>query len=292
MSEIDLTLPSRVPEISHYHTIPTKLNPFAIYNLSPSTDLQNILEATNSLCPRSCISAAPSAFPNDSLSSIIKHHLTLPSDQFDPRYFLAVTSEDWREEGILVVTLDDDELECRPDAFRVKAQDAGLLLLNLQVGNTDWGEAKENYEIRGGGQGGDAAVTDATFPDGALRKKPGSGFYIAFYATPGLEIDVAELIRTIQPAHDKQPESEYICRFEGYLTEDPTQQATTPHQRQCKQNPYLHKSMFFLVDDEDYKERGLLLCHVDGKKKRVGCDVHTLVPEFCGIARGQRGWDE
>lgn len=154
----------------------------------------------------------------------------------------------------------------------------------------------------------------ATFPDGAPKKKPSPGFYVPVYAIPGIDID--QLIQTIQPAADKQPATEYICRFEGYLptstedaaqdqtqdqTQDPAHQAMSQHPQKCKLNPYLHKTMFLVGDSQDYEQKGLLMCDVENGKggqggkvkvKRVECDVHTLVPDFCGIARGQRGWDD
>lgn len=147
MSDIDITLPSRVPEMSRYHTIATGLKPFALYILSPHPlDLPDLLKTTNSLCPRpDYVKAAPKTIFKNSLKEVVNYHLTL--SQFDPRYFLAVTTEDWREKGILVVTLDDDDLDCEPDFFRVKAEDAGILLVNLQIGNTDWFEARENYSL-------------------------------------------------------------------------------------------------------------------------------------------------
>lgn len=149
MSNIDITLPSRVPEMSRYHTIGTGLKPFAIYILSSNTNtpsLPDLLKTTNSLCPRpDYVKAPPKTIFKNSLKEVINYHLTL--SQFDPRYLLAVTTEDWRERGIQVVTLDDDELDCKPDLFRIKAEDSGILLVNLQIGNTDWFEAKENYSL-------------------------------------------------------------------------------------------------------------------------------------------------
>lgn len=75
---------------------------------------------------------------------------------------------------------------------------------------------------------------------------------------------------------------------------EPVQQTVDSwHPQMCISNPFLHKSMFFIVDSVDYKEQGLLMCHTDGpKSRRVACNVHTLVPDFCDIAAGRRDWED
>ena len=67
---------------------------------------------------------------------------------FDPCYFVVVLSDNWKNEGRLPVTLDDDNLECKPDRFFVDPTDPDLLLVNLQIANMDWSEIKENYELK------------------------------------------------------------------------------------------------------------------------------------------------
>lgn len=58
-------------------------------------------------------------------------------------------------------------------------------------------------------------------------------------------------------------------------------------------NTYLCKMYFFIVDSENYKEDGLLLCNVkEHKTKRVVCSQTSTVPNFCKIAQGRLGWDE
>lgn len=58
-------------------------------------------------------------------------------------------------------------------------------------------------------------------------------------------------------------------------------------------NTFLCKMYFFIVDSEDYKEDGFLLCNVkEHKAKRVVCSPGITVPEFCQIAHGDKPWDE
>jgi hypothetical protein len=137
-------------------------------------------------------------------------------------------------------------------------------------------------------------MPEGTFPDGASKKKPGTGFYIGFYAIPG--IDPSQLIRDVEPFHDGKVPEDRVCRFEGFLKPDwdlVSQASDSWHPQACMSNTYLCKMYFFVVDSENYKEGGLLLCNVkEHKTKRVVCSQTSTVPNFCKIAQGRLGWDE
>lgn len=149
MSGIDLSLPDTVPEMARYQDRPMTLDSFAVYNLlDPHNEPPGLVEKCNSECPRDdyvYFRASPGV---DSLKGLIDHHLsTTVHEGFDPNLFLAVTDPDWEQNGVCVVTLGDDE--GKPDKFIMKTEESGLLLVNLQIANTDWYEAKENAEYTG-----------------------------------------------------------------------------------------------------------------------------------------------
>ncbi|KAH0370215.1 hypothetical protein KCU65_g2631, partial [Aureobasidium melanogenum] len=147
MSEIDLTLPDSVPEMSQYENRPMTLDSFAIYNLlDPHTSPPNLVETCNSECPRDDYVHFRASPGINSLKGLIDYHLsTTVHDNFDPNYFLVVTDPDWENKGVCVVTLGDEE--GKPDKLTTRTANSGLLLVNLQIGNTDWYEAKENAEF-------------------------------------------------------------------------------------------------------------------------------------------------
>ncbi|KAF4633502.1 hypothetical protein G7Y89_g4617 [Cudoniella acicularis] len=58
-----------------------------------------------------------------------------------------------------MVTLDDDELQCNVDSFRIKAETSGLAYVNLNIGNSSWEEGKENC-LTEYGNGGDVKGID------------------------------------------------------------------------------------------------------------------------------------
>ncbi|KAG9854904.1 hypothetical protein KCU98_g2937, partial [Aureobasidium melanogenum] len=293
MSQIDLSLPDSVPEMARYQDRPMTLDSFAIYNiLDPHNEPPGLVEICNSECPRDDyvhFLASPSI---NLLRDLIDYHLsTTVQESFDPNLFLVVTDPDWEKKGVCVVTLGDEE--GKPDKFTMRASNSGLLLVNLQIANTDWYEAKENAEFDGD-DGMQDPESEGTFPDGASKKKPGTGFYIAFYIIPG--IDPSQLISDVEPFHDGKAPEDRVCRFEGFLKPDwdlVSQASGSWHPQACMSNTYLCKMYFFVVDSENYKEDGFLLCDVkEHRTKRVVCHPTVTVPEFCRIAQSRRGWDE
>lgn len=146
MSEIDLSLPESIPEMSRYSERPMTLDSFALYNLvDPETKPPDLIEECHAQCPRDDYIYLKTAHGITSLRSLIDFHLTTTvSDGFDPNLFLIVTNPNWQQKGITIITLGDDE--GKPDIYNIKAEDSGIVLINLQIGNTDWYEAKEGYE--------------------------------------------------------------------------------------------------------------------------------------------------
>jgi hypothetical protein len=153
MSNLDLSLPATVPGMARYRDRSMTLDPFAVYNLVGSQDEpSDLVETCNSLCPRDDYVRFRKTSNISSLKSLIDFHLNITAqEQFDPGLFLVVTNSDWKEQGLYIITLGDDE--GKPDKFLIKVADSGILLVNLQIGNTDWYEAKENYEIEDDGDG-------------------------------------------------------------------------------------------------------------------------------------------
>ncbi|THY86677.1 hypothetical protein D6C93_07813 [Aureobasidium pullulans] len=118
MAEVDLKLPELIPEMARYQTSPMTETVFG------------------------------------SMKEVIQHHLaTCDEEKVDPHYFLVVADAEWEEKGIIAVNLDSGDPEeggdarLKPDLFWMKIEESGLLLVNLQIANTDWYEAKENYEV-------------------------------------------------------------------------------------------------------------------------------------------------
>jgi hypothetical protein len=149
MSEIDLSLPESVPTMAQHQDRPMTLDAFALYNLVDNEkEPSGLIEQCHLDCPRDDYVRFRKAPNIRSLKGLIDLHLnSTVKDGFDPNLLLVVADNDWRRKGLVIVTLGDDE--GKPDKFNIKVADSGILLVNLQIGNTDWYEAKENYEVTG-----------------------------------------------------------------------------------------------------------------------------------------------
>lgn len=309
MSKLDLSLPESVPAMAQHSDRPMTLDSFALYNLiDPQTEPSDLIEECHAQCPRDDYIYFQKTTGITSLRSLINFHLTTTvSDSFDPNLFLVVTDPNWQQKGLSIITLGDDE--GKPDIFSIKAEDSGIVLINLQIGNTDWYEAKENYERVEGSITTDTQTgtvytpltaamdfADRKFAD-ATSSRPATGFYIAIYSIPG--IDPTTLLNTLEctpstsPSNFRDAASEQICRFEGFLnaSRDLTSQAMVSfHPGTCMSNRWIYKMYFLIADTVEFEEKGLILCGVkEGKTKRVGCK--EAVGRVCGIVRGERVWD-
>jgi len=300
----DLTLPSKAPGMERYHHTPMELLPFALYTLVDFTDeeltqLQAVCESETDCDPGTKVKyPAQYKYVGGPLRAAFAYHLQLGREgEFDPTYFIAATSQDWREKGVLLVTLDDDDLECNVDSFQTRAETSGLSLVNLQVGNTDWFEEKENYELGNGdddetpdedsnddshsdeSDGGNEATAGAiaTLTAGVPTQPPPTGFFIGVYAHS--ETDGTALIRKIEPAaHLKTPE-EFVCRlqsdtsFTNLSSDDTVTQACKTHPYRTQQFPHLHPNLFLVGSSQ---EDGILLIHLDWSGSTNGLSMEQL----------------
>ncbi|KAI0512892.1 hypothetical protein F5B22DRAFT_648241 [Xylaria bambusicola] len=152
---VDLTLPPiSSPALDPYKHVEDPLLPFALYIHIDGVNEDDV-SAIESECncrlpdnpmvkrgPRHDLAGQPL------VAAVTDHLINISARRFDPFYFVAVVDKDWKESGVILVTMDDDSDEnvCRVDRLRVPAGDSGILLVNLQIANQDWCELKDEYE--------------------------------------------------------------------------------------------------------------------------------------------------
>ncbi|KAK5722037.1 hypothetical protein LTR17_014473 [Elasticomyces elasticus] len=246
---MDLSLPERASEMEAVDNAPMQLLPFALYLLEDllESEVEHLLKVCNEqtdaavgeivrLPPRSQFIGGP-------LRAAFQYHISLGEEgTFDPRYFIAVTSRAWRDDGVLLVTLSDEVPDGKVDNYWVQANAAGLLVANLQIGNMDWYESKEGFaldrsfpsseetqghEIDGQDKGSSSKATIDTvsrgswgaYDDGAPDRSPPAGFYIGIYLT--CKKSFQDVLPLLEPAYGRQPPEDYICRFEGGIEPGP-----------------------------------------------------------------------
>ncbi|KAG9551430.1 hypothetical protein KCU71_g15394, partial [Aureobasidium melanogenum] len=129
--------------------------PFAVYAMATTaaSDLESVCQVCDEQVEEEIKQMRPAPvtpedrFVGKPLREIVAFHRALASedDAWDKFYFAVVTSDEWKENGVLLVTLWSND-QFQPDAFYVPAVEAGINLINLQIVNTDWMETRCNYE--------------------------------------------------------------------------------------------------------------------------------------------------
>ncbi|KAL9615687.1 MAG: hypothetical protein Q9160_009335 [Pyrenula sp. 1 TL-2023] len=288
----DLSLPSKAPSMARYHNEPMTLHPAALYTLVDLTDAE--LEDLERECEAGCIDtgsergtsvrlAPQTHFVGQPLRAVFDYHLELGrQNTFEPTYFVAAVDKEWRRKGVLLVALDDDELDCNVDSLRIKAVDAGLSVVNLQIGNSSWAEEKEGYEFHpddGDGadehngdddddDNGDDGDNDSDDGPPAPTKNIPLGYYVPIYIHSSLSQD--QVVAHLEPSIRYKSPEDYVCRVQAKLTptssasgtvstQDLIQQATTLHPLRCAKNRYLHKGHILIIDTADPVENGMLM---------------------------------
>lgn len=264
--------------MARYHDEPMTLHPAALYTLVDLTDAE--LGDLERECEAACVDtgnergtsvglASQPRFVGQPLRAVFDSHLELgEQNTFEPRCFIVAVEKEWRSKGVILVTLDDDELDCNVDSFRIKAVDAGLTVLNLQVGNSSWAEEKEAYEFHpDNGDGDDDDDDDDHGPQTPTKNIP-LGYYIPIYIHSSLSED--KVTADLEPAFKYKSADEFACRVQAKLTpassasgttstQDLIQQAVTLHPMRCARNRYLHKTYILVIDTADPIENGMLM---------------------------------
>lgn len=261
---MDLTLPPRWPSEARFEAM--DLLPCALFTLVDLTedDLEQVRQACEAACieagsePNSSVRiASQPRFIDQPLRAVFDHHVEWRARdaplEFDPKLFIVVVDADWQQKGVLIVTLDDEEEEGgNVDSFFTRAEDAGHIIGNIQIGNMGWDELKELYGLETGDEndgddGGDGddddndAGSDARHGDrdeAGASHHPGPdsdhhdlggppppkassamGFYIPIYIHSQLQAD--EVLQELEPMIRHKTPDDYACRIQDSLTPSP-----------------------------------------------------------------------
>ncbi|KAI0506309.1 hypothetical protein F5B22DRAFT_624395 [Xylaria bambusicola] len=294
----DLSLPMEAPSsLAQYRAQQSaSYNPTALYTLVDMTDdeLADFKRECEAACVEtgsergSCVRLAPQArFVGQPLRAVFDYHLELAKQiTYESEYFIAAVDKDWRARGVILVTLNDDNDLWRVQSYRTKAADAGLTVINLQIGNTGWDEERDSCEISPDSDDEDDANNDSNDNDNndnqdadddnddgppAPVKNIPLGYYIPIYIHSGLSEE--KVVEKLEPAFRHKSPEDYACRIQARLT--PTspefnttatdgliQKAVTLHPLRCSKNKYLQKAYILVIDTPDPVENGMLMVKV------------------------------
>lgn len=214
----DLSFLATVPEMATYHGQEASDGPFAIYSLC-DFDEDDITEITK-ICDAACELEGQSIRPprrrflGRRLRDVVEYHVGLAREgQFDPRYFMVVSCLDWRTQGLVVVTLDDEGMQCKPDVLWIKADDAGLALINLQISNVAWEQLKEDSMDSAAPNDGDVEEDGDAGQNEDFGKAPGIGYHIGVCVRSNF--DTRALLRDRASAEYQATLGDRLQGFEG-----------------------------------------------------------------------------
>ncbi|KUJ14089.1 uncharacterized protein LY89DRAFT_687345 [Mollisia scopiformis] len=160
---IDLTLPqTNDPAINQrlLHEC-TSLNQAVVYihaELSP-TEIEEVVRACNEGTEEThdddtVVLSPKHDFVGQPLQASYDYHIKniVPEDKYDQGNYVAVVDKDWKEKGVIQVTIvdghdqedeEDEEIKAGIDKLRCPASETGIQIVNLQIANIDWEEMKE-----------------------------------------------------------------------------------------------------------------------------------------------------
>ncbi|KAH8724859.1 hypothetical protein GQ44DRAFT_707937 [Phaeosphaeriaceae sp. PMI808] len=306
--DFNLTLPPTAPAAYISQVQETCFLPTAVYTLIPLSEgeiheVACACELESGLGDGEVVRPAPEPhFVSQPLGAVYNSHLQLGvQGEFDPFFFVVVVDNNWRESGVLLVTLENDDEPPTIDSFFCKPEGVSFTVQNLQIANSDWTECRELYEVRvhtGGDEDEEGKAdknetvespTDAEVgqsdDEGPAypSKKPDYGYLIPIYILESMDTDTLISILEENVQDKPNPFTDYRIRSQASLkptvqsdtdittlskpdqliTNDIIAQACALHPIRCRANKWLNKTYFLVCDNTQPSKSGLVLVKLD-----------------------------
>ncbi|KAH9991678.1 hypothetical protein F4779DRAFT_247862 [Xylariaceae sp. FL0662B] len=264
----DLTLPKTAPNNDRHRGTAGENYIQAVYSMLPldRSTLDNLVERLNAaedIMPDACGLAPKPDFANYALRDIYDYHLRLRDEDnsIHPLYFIVAISADYENNGVLVVHLDtgQDEQQDRVDKARCSVDYAASWGLNLDIGNMDWEDLKEEEE----GEWGNSAMPWT--PESHQPAQPVTSPPRWQYACFSLVEKALDLPHQLDPNWlDTPVEYRRIIMSGNYsTTADGFSEIVRLFPWFCKSHPETHRQMVILADRPDFETDGVMLLRFD-----------------------------
>ena len=111
---------------------------------------------------------------------------------------------------MIVVALDDEGMQYKPNLRWIKAEDAGVALIDLQISKMEC--EKSQKDSLGSKESYDDTIDGRQdmYRDEFFDKPPGIGYHFGVYMRS--DLDARALLRVIEPAADTGKPSEIVCK--------------------------------------------------------------------------------
>ncbi|KAI1081877.1 hypothetical protein F5B20DRAFT_36409 [Whalleya microplaca] len=264
----DLTLPKTAPNKDRHRGTAGGSYAQAVYSILPLDKstldiLVNRLNAAEGINLGTCKLAPKHDFANHALRDIYDYHLRLrdQDNSIHPLYFIVAISADYDNDGVLVVHLNtgQEEQQDRADKARCSVDWAASWGLNLDIGNMDWEDLKEEEE----GEWGDRAMPWT--PEKHQPKQPFTEPPRFQYACFSLVEKALDLPDQLEPNWlDTPVEHRRIIMGGNYSSiTDGLSEIVRLFPWFCKSHPETHRQLAILADRPGFDTDGVVLLCFD-----------------------------
>ncbi|KAB2105988.1 hypothetical protein AG0111_0g6212 [Alternaria gaisen] len=308
--DIAKTLPKKAPNAEHHRATLDGLSrtKFAIFHTAAldvlaRQQLEESINTDETSTGRSKLAPQPD-FSGRSLRDVYDYfiHLRDQDDTIHPLYFIVADQEDFSRNGVVVVLLnssqDEKDIVGVGRCSNVEADSWGA---NIDIGNQDWLDLKEEEAVEWGGDDpygndddndGDKRGVGATTSQGTTaqstttltepRKKVYGWYSLVERAVP--------INSMLEPSwlNTKSGDSRFQMLGNFYSSKNPWDDIRVVHPQQCVFRPSVHRNLILVAEHDDAnRPEGMTLARLkwDGDIETVEDAIPLLMPEVEIVAK-------
>ncbi|KAL1800740.1 hypothetical protein ACET3X_001082 [Alternaria dauci] len=305
------TLPKKVPNAEHHRATLDGLSrfKFAIFHTAAldaagRQQLEDSINTGETTTARSKLAPQPD-FSGRSLRDVYNYfiHLRDQDDTIHPLYFIVADQEDFSHKGVVVVLLNSSQdEEDIVGVGRCSSVDADAWGANIDIGNQDWLDLKEEEAAEWGGDdpyGNDGddddvdkpgasatASQDTTAQSLTTLNEPPKKVY-GWYSLVEKAVPINSMLE--QSWLKMRPgDSRFQMLGNFYSSSNPWNDIRAAHLQQCVSRPTIHRTLILVAEHDDANgPEGMTLARLkwDGDVKAVENASPALMPEVEIVAK-------
>ena len=272
-NSLDLNLPAQAP-LESFQKESHNTDQIAVYTLVDlgQSGIQGLLKALtrndDDMFKNVCRLPPKYNFEGATLKNVYGYHLKLAGERtHHPTLFIVAHHEDHEKNGVLLVNLNRD-LKCTIDTCRIEASEVLSAAMNLMIANMDWEDFKKEElplpaESAGANASGTAVPSNQADSQRQAQLLSAPPYIFGVYTTAGA--NMTEIRGLLEPGWSEKPPKTWLCETIGSYTKfpKPWDRLIKYHPWNCHRNKRMHRQWFICADEQDPKEKGVILVHMD-----------------------------